>query len=102
MAITYTSEDLNIKRGFIEIVDLSEATDLQVSYSSAQDLTKGWDKWKHKSHKGSIVYAPTDLTFGIFRMLQTLIDLEPDSQETPHLLTRNKYDIPGLIRQIKA
>jgi hypothetical protein len=96
------SEDLNIKSGFIEVVDLSEVTDLQISYSSAQKMTKGWDKWEHKSHKGSIMYAPTDLSFGILRMMQTLIDMEPGSKEILHLVTRNKDDIPELIRKIRA
>ena len=100
--IVNVSEDLNIKSGFVEVVDLSEVTDLQISYSSAQNITKGWDKWKHKSHKGSIMYAPTDLAFGILRMMQTLIAMEPGSEETPHLIARNKDDIPELIRKIKA
>jgi len=96
------SEDLNIKSGFVEVVDLSEVTDLQISYSSAQNITEDWDKWKQKSHKGSIMYAPTDLAFGILRMMQILIEIKPGTEEIPHLVTRNKDDIPELIRKIKA
>ena len=95
-------KDQNIKTGFIEVVDLSGATDLQVSYISAQQLTKSWDKWQQKSHKGSIIYAPTDLAFGIVRMMQTLIEIEPGSEAIPHIVTRNRDDIPELIRKIRA
>jgi len=96
------SDDQSIKSGFIEIVDLSEVTDLHISYSSARTLTNGWDKWKHKNHKGSIMYAPTDVAFGILRMMQALTEMEPGSEEIPHLVTRNKDDIPELIRKIKT
>jgi len=96
------SEDLNIKAGFIEIIDMSESTDLQISYISSQTLIGAWGKWKHKSHKGSIMYAPTDIAFGIMRMMKTLIEMEQSSETVPHLVTRNKDDIPELIRKIRA
>lgn len=96
------SEDLNIKAGFIEIIDMSESTDLQISYISSQTLTREWGKWKHKSHKGSIMYAPTEVAFGIMRMMKTLIETEPGSETIHHLVTRNKDDIPQLIRKIRA
>lgn len=94
--------DYNIKNGFIEIVDLSKVTDLEITYSSAEKLTRNWDKWKQKSHIGSIMYAPTDLTYGILRMMQNLINTEPGSEGTPHLVTKNKGDIPKLIKSIRA
>jgi hypothetical protein len=96
------SEDLNIKAGFIEIIDMSKSTDLQISYISSRVLTKAWGIWKHKSHKGSIMYTPTEMTFGIMRMMKSLIEMEPGSETVPHLITRNKDDIPELIRKIRA
>jgi hypothetical protein len=96
------SGDMNIKDGFIEIIDLSECTDLQVSYDNSPKLTKDWDKWKHKSHKGSIMYAPTDHIYGITRMLQTLTVMKSSSKAAPHLVARNKDEIPELIRKIRV
>ena len=96
------SRDMNIKDGFIEIIDLSKCTDIQVSYDTSAKLTKDWGKWEHKSHKGSIMYAPTDHAYGIIRMLQTLTDMEPGSKAVSHLVTRNKDEIPELIRKIRA
>ena len=94
--------DPNINTEFIEVVDLSECTDLQVSYDSSTKLTNSWDKWKNKFHKGSIMYAPTDVSYGVIRMMKTQIEMEPGSEAVAHLVTRTKDEIPELIRTIRS
>ena len=102
--LAYLTKTKTYFEGFphIEIVDLSECTDIQVSYDTSTKLTKDWGKWEHKAHKGSIMYAPTDLAYGLMRTLQTLTDMEPGSKAVSHLVTRNKDEIPELIRKIRA
>lgn len=95
------SRDMNVMPGFIEIVDLAEVIDLEISYKTAKKLSKSWDEWRHKSHQGSIIYAPADLTYGTVRMLQSLMNSEGGSEEKLYLVTRNKENVPRLINKMK-
>ena len=96
------SNDLNVKKDFIEIVNLSGVTDMDITYENAQELSNSWDDLKNRLHNGSIIYAPTDLTYGTLRMMQGLMKFQPDCEEKLYLVTRSQDTIPKLMEHIRC
>ncbi len=66
-------KDDTIERDFIEIVDFQLVRDLVVTYSELNPFPYIWEKYMKKGCKAVVIYAPTDLSYGTFRMLQTVI-----------------------------
>lgn len=97
------SNDPIIKYGFIEVIDASAITDIQIPYDSAQSMVgTQWDAWLEKGHQGSIAFAPSDLAFGVFRMTGAVLRMHADTVEVPRMVTRDESEIPMLIKQIQA
>ncbi|MDH5326364.1 MAG: hypothetical protein OEZ68_11515 [Gammaproteobacteria bacterium] len=59
-----------LKRGWIEILDMSQIDALDLSYSDCVLLSTQWMKLQRAGCIGAISYAPNELTFGVSRMIK--------------------------------
>jgi hypothetical protein len=91
-------EDKRIKRGFIEIVDFEAVEDLVVTYSEINPFPSIWEKYRQQGCKAVIIYAPNDLSFGTFRMLQTVVLLS--HEEDPFIVVRSKEELEARQREL--
>ena len=74
--------------GAIEYVDFSEATDIAVSYQSAQQMLDVYKQWMAKGIVGSVLYTPTDLCYGMARMIGAVLSSVSGKPVRGPLVTR--------------
>jgi hypothetical protein len=95
--VTKILEDTRIKKGFIEVADFETVTDLVVAYSEVNQFPFVWGKYMEKGCKAVLIYAPTNLTYGIFRMLQTVINLRHESADDLFMVFRSKEELESKL-----
>ena len=93
-------EDTNIKGGFVEIVDFTSVDDLVVTYSELSPIPLLWEKYKEKGCKATIIFAPTDFSFGTFRMLQTVVLMDFEMDEDRFIVVQSKEELEAELLKI--
>jgi len=89
--LRYGKEVLNMDEdltGSVEYVDLSEATDITVSYHSAQQMLNIYQGWMERGIKASILYTPSDFSYGIARMISAVLSSVAGISPGGPLITR--------------
>ena len=89
--LRYGKEVLNMDEDFtgaVEYVDLSEATDIAVSYHSAQQMLNIYKGWAARGIKASILYTPSDFSYGIARMIGAVLSSVAGNSPGGPLITR--------------
>ena len=66
--------DQTIGSQFVELVDMQGAVDLQVYFSELHPLGALWQRYIDKGCLATVLVAPTDLSFGIARMIKSVIE----------------------------
>jgi hypothetical protein len=74
--------------GAIEYVDFSETKDIAVSYQSAQHMLDVYKQWMSKGIAGSVLYAPTDVCYGMARMIGAVLSSVSGNPVHGPLVTR--------------
>jgi hypothetical protein len=74
--------------GAVEYVDLSAATDIAVTYQSAQQMIDIYKGWMERGIAGSVLYAPSDLCYGLARMISSVISSVSGIKDGGALVTR--------------
>jgi len=95
-------EDIKIESGFIEVVDFQDVGDLIVTYSDLMPFPSIWKKYMKKGCNAVIIYAPTDISYGTFRMLQTVVALEDGVAEDHFIIVRSKNELENKLNEILA
>ena len=68
-------DDAAVPSGFFEIVDFSLADDFAVKASGASAVARQVDQLiEHKDYRGTAFFAPNDLSFGMARMFQAMME----------------------------
>ena len=68
-------EDDVVPSGFFEIVDFSTADDFAVKASGASAVARQVAELiEHKDYRGTAFFAPNDLSFGMARMFQAMME----------------------------
>ena len=80
----------DIRDGFVELVDLTEVEDLAFKFSETAVFEPIWRQYVAKGVKRTIVLAPTDVAFGIFRMLITSLTAATGEEEIPFYVFRDR------------
>jgi hypothetical protein len=93
-------EDKDIERGFVEIADFESVKDLVVTYSDMSQFPFVWGKYMEKGCKAVLIYAPSNLSYGIFRMLQTVISLRHKSADDLFIVLRTKEEIEKTLHDL--
>ena len=71
--------DDNIVYGSVEVFSLENATDLAMKYSEAHVFQELWARYKKRIGQQVLVIAPDKLSFGLFRMLSTVVAMSDDT-----------------------
>jgi hypothetical protein len=78
-------EDLS---GAIEYVDFSNASDIAVTYKTARQMVEKYKGWASLGIRGSVIFAPSDLCYGIARMIGSVIAAVARNPEAGAHVTR--------------
>ena len=100
--VTKIVEDTTIETDFIEIVDFELVVNLVITYRELDPFPSIWAKYMGKGCKASVIYAPTDLSYGTFRMLQTVLSMRNESAEDLFIVVRSKDELEKKLSQIQA
>ena len=100
--VTSIIEDIRIEKGFIEVVDFQLVRDLVVTYSDSYTFPNIWEKYMKKGCKAVVIYAPTDLSYGTFRMLQTVVSMEYEVADELFVVIRSKDELENKLKEILA
>jgi hypothetical protein len=100
--VTTIIKNKDIKKGFVEIVDLESVEDLIFNYTDTIHFPDLWRKYLEKGSLGSIIYAPTVLSYGIMRMLQTVLLDDEEAEKIPFIVVRTKEEINESLKQIRT
>ena len=95
-------EDTRIKKGFIEVADFETVTDLVVAYREINQFPFVWGKYMEKGCKAVLIYAPSNLSYGIFRMLQTVISLRHKNANELFMVLRTKEEIENKLKDLTS
>lgn len=90
-----------IAPGFIEVVDLERVTDLGVTYGDLASFGGVWKQYLEKGCHAAIFFAPTDLSYGTFRMLQAVIGLSDAESADRVMVLRRKDDVVSTIKRLR-
>lgn len=100
--VTTIIKNKNIKKGFVEIVDIESVEDFTLRYSDTTIFSDVWIKYMEKGCIGTIIYAPNDLGFGVMRMLQATILRSEEAEKISFNVVRTKEDIYKYLKQIRT
>ncbi len=100
--VTNIIEDIRIEKGFVEVVDFQLVEDLVVTYSELDPFPVIWEKYMKKGCKAVVIYAPTNLSYGTFRMLQTVVAMSYDLAEDLFMVVRSKDELDNKLKEILA
>ena len=101
----YTSEIIDrtdIMSGFIEVVDIEKVEDFIFRYSDTHALKILWPQFIEKGGVCSIIYAPTDLGYGIMRMLQSVLLDDDYTEVEKFILTRTREEVLAHIKRVRT
>ena len=92
--------DPNCPDKFFEIVDFSRATGVDTKFNEYHRMIKNYNpKMSNKKIMGSILHCPSDFTFGIGRMVQTIFkSIHPQHNIR---LTRNAKELNDVIQEYR-
>ena len=79
----------DIREGFVELVDLSDVDDLAMKFAETSVFEPIWRKYVDKGVARTVVLAPTDSTFGLFRMLITSLVAAMGTEDIPFYVYRD-------------
>ena len=94
--------DEQIESGFIEIVDFESAENLVTSYKEFTPLPVIWEEFKRKGCKATLVYAPTDIGYGIARMAQLVVGASQKQGFDNFIIVRSKKELETKIQVFRS
>jgi len=100
----YVSEIIgrsDIASGFIEVVDVERVEDFVFRYSDTSVLKSLWPRFVEKGCVCSIIYAPTDLGYGLMRMLQAVL-VDVFAEDSKFHVARTREDVLELIGRART
>lgn len=92
-------ENPQIKKEFIDIVDLEKVKNIDISFQELAPLQEIWNKFEKKGLKTIMVNAPTDISFGTFRMIKSFLEMKRGGDD--FILVRSKRELETKIKQVK-
>lgn len=90
--------DDEIVYGSIEIFSLENATDLIMSYSEMGVFKDIWAKYKKRIGQAVLIVAPSEVSYGLFRMLSTAVALSDEEASEAFVLVRSRDELSKYIK----
>ena len=79
--------DSRIQFGACELFNVANASDLQMTYSEIEPFNVAWQRYKARIGSTILVFAPSNLSFGLFRMLISSISaVDPEASDAFHII----------------
>ncbi len=103
--IAYVSEvvaDERVQPEFIELIDMDSVKDLIVSYISISPLKDMWTQYLKKGCIATIVYAPSDLSYGTCRMIQAVIGLGIEDTTDLFVIVRSQEEMDAKLASLRS
>ncbi|MCP4900681.1 MAG: hypothetical protein GY906_27270 [bacterium] len=94
--------DEHIKPGFVELVDFSAIEDFVVSFNDTRPFEDLWKSYVEKGCAATIVYAPGDLSFGVVRMVQTVIQTSGHGDQGVFVVVRTQVEVAEKLAQLRS
>jgi len=94
--------DDRVQPGFIEIADFEPVEDLVVKYSEIEPFKALWRSYVQKGCRATIIIAPTDLSFGTLRMLQTVIGLGQKDAVNRFIVIRSRDELESTLQVLRT
>ena len=93
-------DDPAIQPGFVEIVDFDAADDMVVSYSQLPPFRQIWNNYQAKGCRAVLLYASGDVSYGICRMFQGVIDPDGDQAEVPFVIVKSLEEFGAKLGEL--
>lgn len=90
--------DDQIVYGSREIFSLEHATDLVMKYSEVGVFQDLWAKYKKRIGQRVLVVAPTDVSYGLFRMLSTVVALSDKEAADAFVILRSRSELSDYLK----
>lgn len=90
--------DEEIVYGSMEIFSLENATDLVMKYSEVAVFKRLWAKYKRRIGKKVLVIAPTDVSYGLFRMLSTVVALSDAEAAEAFVILQSRSELRDYLK----
>ena len=95
-------EDDTIQPGFVEIAVFDGLEEVDSSYDDLRGLTIYWKRYIAKGCAGTILLAPTNLEFGLARMIQQILGGFEQADLPPFIVCRSEEDVTLAIDKIRG
>ena len=94
-------QDKNCPEKAIEIVDFSGVTDFAIQYSEMRKITETYQITKStRNIRATVFNCPSDLSYGIARMLQTLHEIANVKHAVT--ITRSHEELEKCIEELRS
>jgi hypothetical protein len=93
-------DDPAIQPGFVEVVDFDAAKDMVVSYSQLPPFQQIWKKYLAKGCRAVLLYATSDVSYGICRMFQAVIDPDGDQADVPFIIVKSVEELGAKLGEL--
>lgn len=100
--LTAVLADDRIQPDFIEIVNIEAVENLIVRYSETAPFEDIWKRFHDKGCTATIIYAPTDKSYGTFRMLKSVVESRNENLPQDFIVVRTKEEIAKQIKSIRS
>lgn len=93
-------EDETIRPGFVEVVDFEPVKDMTITYSEMAPFPQIWKRYLAKGVRATILYAPSDVAFGVCRIFQSVIEPEGDLTRGRFTIARNAGELGARLAEL--
>jgi hypothetical protein len=94
--------DDRVEPGFIEIVDFGPVEDMVVKYTEIEPFKALWIEYLQKGCRATILLAPTDMSYGTLRMLQTVIGLSQEEAANRFMIVRSRDELEASLKTLRT
>jgi hypothetical protein len=94
-------QDRDCPEDAIEVVDFSGVSDFAIHYGEMSEITRKYQKPKTiRNIRATIFNCPSDLSYGIGRMLQTLHEMTNEKHTV--IVTRSQEETDTRIQELRS
>lgn len=94
------AEMMAAARDFIHVIHLDQVKDISASYEALRPLEEVWKRYADSGPRWTLVYAPSDIGFGTFRMIQSF--LETREERVDLTLVRTPGELKTRLEELQA
>lgn len=84
--------------GSIEVFSLENATDLIMKYSEVHVFQDLWSRYKKRIGKQVLIIAPNQLSFGLFRMLSTVVEMSDEEAGEAFKILTSRDELESYLK----